>query len=79
MHVFRRLNVTWRQTIGGATPTEAQKQAGHTSLDMTMLCTQTEEEREQVGKILEHLGRTRKPVEKPVEELEKMKASAGIQ
>jgi integrase len=45
MHVFRRLNVTWRQQVG-ATPVEAQKAAGHTSLDMTMLYTQTEDQRE---------------------------------
>lgn len=59
MHVFRRLNVTWRQTIGGAAPVEAQKAAGHASLDMTMLYTQTEDDRErgQVEKILSHLGR----------------------
>lgn len=81
MHVFRRLNVTWRQTIGGATPTEAQKQAGHTSLDMTMLYTQTEEEREreQVSKILEHLGRAKKPAVKATENFEQMKAAGGIQ
>lgn len=81
MHVFRRLNVTWRQTIGGATPTEAQKQAGHTSLDMTMLYTQTEEEREreQVGKILEHLGRAKKTATKATENLERMKAAGGVQ
>jgi integrase len=77
MHVFRRLNVTWRQTIGGATPTEAQKQAGHTFLDMTMLYTQTEQERErgQVTKILEHLGRAKKRVEN----LDKMSAAGGVQ
>ena len=77
MHVFRRLNVTWRQTIGGATPTEAQKQAGHTSLDMTMLYTQTETERErdQVARILDHLGRTKKSIEN----LGSMNAPGGIQ
>lgn len=58
MHVLRRLSVTWRQTIGGAAPVEAQKQAGYTSLDMTMLYSQTDEdrERERVSKILDHLG-----------------------
>lgn len=45
MHVFRRLNVTWRQQAG-ATPVEAQKAAGHGSLDMTLLYTQTEDQRE---------------------------------
>jgi integrase len=77
MHVFRRLNVTWRQTIGGAAPVEAQKQAGHTSLDMTLLYTQTEpeREREQVKRILEYLGRSKK---RP-ENLEKMEATGGVQ
>jgi hypothetical protein len=62
IHVFRRLNVTRRQQAG-ATPVEAQKAAGHTSLDMTMLYTQTEEqrEREHVGKILERLGVSKAP------------------
>lgn len=41
MHVFRRLNVTWRQQVGPA-PVEAQKAAGHGSLDMTLIYTQTE-------------------------------------
>jgi integrase len=31
-HAFRRQNVSWRQQIGGATPLEAQKAAGHGSL-----------------------------------------------
>ena len=34
-HAFRRQNITWRQQLGGATPLEAQKAAGHGSLDMT--------------------------------------------
>ena len=46
MHTFRRLNVNWRQEAG-ATPIEAQKAAGHASLDMTFLYTQTDEAREQ--------------------------------
>jgi len=56
MHTFRRLNVTWRQEVG-ATPIEAQKAAGHASLDMTFLYTQTDEarEREHVRLILERL------------------------
>jgi integrase len=56
MHTFRRLNVTWRQQEG-ATPIEAQKAAGHASLDMTYLYTQTDEarEREHVGRILDRL------------------------
>jgi integrase len=57
MHTFRRLNVTWRQEVG-ATPIEAQKAAGHASLDMTYLYTQTDEarEREHVDRILQRLS-----------------------
>jgi hypothetical protein len=36
-HAFRRQNIAWRQQVGGATPLEAQKAAGHASLDMTYL------------------------------------------
>lgn len=77
MHVFRRLNVTWRQQAG-ATPVEAQKAAGHASLDMTMLYTQTEEqrEREHVGKILERLGVGKSPAS---EELKSMEPRGGVQ
>jgi integrase len=45
-HAFRRQNITWRQTAGGATPLEAQKAAGHGSLEMTYLYTLTDKERE---------------------------------
>lgn len=45
-HAFRRQNVTWRQTIGGATPLEAQKAARHASLDMTYLYSLSDHERE---------------------------------
>jgi hypothetical protein len=45
MHVFRRLNITWRQEAG-ATPFEAQKAAGHAKPDTTWLYTITDEERE---------------------------------
>jgi integrase len=78
MHVFRRLNVTWRQQEG-ATPVEAQKAAGHSSLDMTMLYTQTEDDRERdhVGRILERLGVAKK--EPPKEELQAMKTAGGVQ
>jgi integrase len=71
MHVFRRLNVSWRQQAG-ATPIEAQKAAGHASLDMTMLYTQTEEERERqhVNAILGRLG---------CKKLETMKPARGVQ
>lgn len=45
-HAFRRQNITWRQQIGGATPLEAQRAAGHGSLDMTYLYTLNDVERE---------------------------------
>jgi integrase len=56
-HAFRRQNITWRQTIGGATPLEAQKGARHGSLDMTLLYTQRDHEREraQVDAIFDKL------------------------
>ena len=59
MHTFRRLNITWRQEVG-ATPIEAQKAAGHASLDMTFLYTQTDEarERDHVARILDRLKPT---------------------
>lgn len=78
MHVFRRLNVTWRQQVG-ATFIEAQKAAGHTSVDMTMLYTQTEDqrEREHVGKILERLGVAKKAPSE--EELQTMDPRGGVQ
>jgi hypothetical protein len=45
-HAFRRQNVTWRQQVGGATPLEAQRAAGHGSLDMTYLYTLNDSVRE---------------------------------
>lgn len=45
-HAFRRQHITWRQTIGGASPFEAQKAARHASLDMSYLYTLTDHERE---------------------------------
>jgi hypothetical protein len=77
-NVFRRLNVTWRQQAD-ATPVEAQKAAGHASLDMTILYTQTEEEleREHVEKIMERLGMTTEKASG--EELERMKTQGGVQ
>ena len=45
-HAFRRQNITWRQTVGGATALEAQKGARHATLDMTLLYTLTDNERE---------------------------------
>lgn len=63
---FRRQNVTLRQTIGGATPIEAQKMAGHTKMDTTMIYTITEDEREreQLGKMLDWLMETKQEVVK---------------
>jgi integrase len=79
MHTFRRLNVTWRQEVG-ATPIEAQKAAGHASLDMTFLYTQTDEarEREHVGRILERL-KPATDVQPGTDELAKMQAEGGVQ
>jgi len=56
-HAFRRQNVTWRQQVGGATPLEAQRAAGHGSLDMTYFytLTDTERERAQVQAIFDKL------------------------
>lgn len=56
-HAFRRQNVTWRQTVGGATPLEAMKAAGHSSVDMTLLYSLSDQEREaaQVGKMFDRL------------------------
>jgi integrase len=45
-HAFRRQNITWRQQVGGASLPEAQKAAGHASLDMTYLYTLTDSKRE---------------------------------
>lgn len=45
-HAFRRQNITWRQTVGGATPLEAQRAARHGSLDMTLLYTLSDPARE---------------------------------
>jgi integrase len=56
-HAFRRQNVTWRQSVGGAMPLEAQKAAGHGSLEMTYLYTLVDGEREksQVQAIFDHV------------------------
>lgn len=45
-HAFRRQNITWLQTMGGAAPLEAMKAGRHTSLDMTLLYTLADAERE---------------------------------
>jgi integrase len=78
MHVFRRLNVTWRQQVGAA-PVEAQKAAGHGSLDMTLIYTETEaqREREHVDKILERLGMVKKAPSK--EELQNASVLGPVQ
>ena len=57
-HTLRRLNITWRQTVAGASPIEAQKIAGHSSIDMTLLYTQAQDDRlrEQADKLLKHVG-----------------------
>jgi integrase len=56
-HAFRRANITFRQTVGGATPMEAQKSAGHASFDMTYLYTLTDPQREaeQVDRMFDYL------------------------
>lgn len=56
-HAFRRMNITLRQTVGGASAFEAQKGAGHASFDMTMLysLTDAEREQEQVDKVHSYL------------------------
>jgi hypothetical protein len=80
MHTFRRLNVAWRQEVG-ATPVEAQKTAGHVSLDMTFLYTQTNEarEREHVRLILERL-KPGWPTKQPgAGRLAKMPTEGGVQ
>jgi len=43
---FRGLNISWRMSVGGAQPLEAQKAAGHTRLSTTWLYTQNEEDRD---------------------------------
>jgi integrase len=57
MHVFRRLNITWRQHAG-ASPFEAQKAAGHARPSTTWMYTITDDEREEqhVDWIWERIG-----------------------
>jgi integrase len=45
MHVFRRLNISWRQEVG-ATAFEAMRAAGHANVSTTWLYTVTDVERE---------------------------------
>jgi len=56
-HALRRSHIKLRQTIGGATALEAQRAAGHGSLDMTMLYSLPEAEREraQVDRMFDRL------------------------
>ena len=64
---FRRQNITWRQTVGGATPIEAQKAGRHGSLDMTLLYTLEDPERSraQVDRMFDKLVEIpRKPPER---------------
>jgi len=80
MHTFRRLNITWRQEVG-ATPIEAQKAAGHASLDMTFLYAQTDEarEREHVQRILERLKLSSLGKKSGDVQLAKMPAEGSVQ
>jgi len=79
MHTFRCLNVTWRQEVG-ATPIEAQKAAGHASLDMTFLYTQTDEvrERDHVNRIMDRLKPTVSS-QPTVNRLAEMPTESGVQ
>ena len=56
-HALRRMHVSMLQSAAGATPIEAQKAAGHTSLDLTLLYSLTDRERDaqQVARLGEHL------------------------
>ena len=57
MHVFRRLNITWRQHAG-ASSIEAQKAAGHARPSTTWMYTIGDDEREEqhVAWIQEQIG-----------------------
>ncbi|MBI5085918.1 MAG: tyrosine-type recombinase/integrase, partial [Acidobacteria bacterium] len=57
MHSFRRCSITWMQQVG-ATPIEAMRMAGHTSLEMTARYTvvDSNRERQQLQKMLEMIG-----------------------
>jgi len=56
-HHFRRQNVSWRQTVGQATPMEAQKAAGHKDLKTTLeyFLVDPERESDQVGRMFDRL------------------------
>lgn len=56
-HIYKRAHITYRQTVGGATPVEAQKAGGHSSLDMTCLysLSDMDREQEQVTKVYDFL------------------------
>ena len=46
-HQFRRTQITIKQTVGGSTPLEAQKGAGHSRVDTTLLYTLVDAHRDQ--------------------------------
>lgn len=54
-HMFRRTNITLRQSVGGATLAEAQRAAGHSSERMTQHYTLVDPEREeeQIARMLD--------------------------
>jgi integrase len=56
-HTFRRTSLTMRQTVGGATPLEAMKAAGHTKVDMTLVYSllDANREKEQVGRMYDYI------------------------
>ncbi len=56
-HAFRRAGVTYRQSVGGATALEARHAARHASVDMTLLYTLADAEREtaQQQRVMEEL------------------------
>lgn len=53
-HTFRRMNISWRQDLGGAHPMEAMLAAGHTKLETTSeyFVIDADRERSQVNRIL---------------------------
>jgi integrase len=64
IHCFRRLHITWRQQVG-ATPIEAMRGAGHSSLALTWLYTLDDDAREK--KQVEKLRKRIQPEPPPVQ------------